>query len=115
VIDHINGLARFKNPNFQPVRLSGRYTQGESEHIVISPQPMEARVGMGTPTIVVTKPDGTIVPDPPSPWPDYLALAAANPDVGDVLEMMNHVPLKPVFRTSGSPFGSPTGSLCQVV
>jgi hypothetical protein len=93
VIDHINGLARVMNPSIQAVRLSGRYTQGESEHVIISPPPMEARIRMGTPTVIVTKPDGTIVPAPPSPWPGYLALAATNPDVADVLEMMNHVPL----------------------
>jgi len=69
------------------VRLSGRYTKGEEEHRVISPAPMECRIGMGTPTVTVTKPDGTIVPGPRSPWPGYLALAETNEHVARVLDI----------------------------
>lgn len=87
VIDHINGLSSIRNPNFRPVRLSGKYTEGESQHIVISPRPAEIRVRMGAPTVIVTKPDGTVVPDPPSPWPNYLTLAATDSDVADVFEI----------------------------
>jgi hypothetical protein len=37
---------------------------------------------------IVTGPDGQPKPQPPSPWPDRLALAAANRTVAEVLEIM---------------------------
>jgi hypothetical protein len=36
----------------------------------------------------VTHADGTTPPSPPSPWPDYLALAEANGDVAETLEII---------------------------
>jgi hypothetical protein len=37
----------------------------------------------------VTRPDGTVVANPPSPWPDYLAIATANDHVARALELMS--------------------------
>ena len=87
LLTKINGLARAKNSSFRPVRLSGRYTDGESIHHVVSPAPAEIRVRRWA-AGVVTKSDGTIVGDPPSPWPDRLALAATNSGVAEVLEIL---------------------------
>ena len=39
-------------------------------------------------TATVIRPDGTVVSDPPSRWPDYLALAEADPDVARVLDII---------------------------
>ncbi len=94
LLNHVNGLARLQNTSFQPVGLSGKYTDGESQHTVISPRSAECRTGMGTPSVTVTRPDGTIVPAPPSPWPGRLAVAETNSDVADVFEIMSST--KPV-------------------
>ena len=47
VIDHINGLARVKNPNLQPAGLSGKYTDGESQHTVGQPYVSRSPHGNG--------------------------------------------------------------------
>ena len=93
LLAHVNGLGRVKNPSFRPVELNGKYTEGESQHgesqhYVVSPAPAEIRVRTWA-AGVVTKSDGTIVPDPPSPWPDRFALAETNPDVAKVLQIMS--------------------------
>jgi len=38
---------------------------------------------------LVTRPDGTVVSNPPSPWPDHLAIATANDHVARALELMS--------------------------
>jgi hypothetical protein len=87
LLTHINGLARVKNPSFRPVRLTGDYTDGESQHKVVAPLSAELRL-RGHVAGVVTGPDGQPKPDPPSPWPDRFALRETNPDVLKVLQIM---------------------------
>ncbi|WP_421843660.1 hypothetical protein [Mycobacterium sp.] len=82
----LNGLARTSNASYRPVMLSGEYTDGESQYIVITPKPANIRVN-ATVELTVTKPDGAVAPDPPPPWPRRLALAAWNPDVAEVLRI----------------------------
>lgn len=90
LIAHLNGIGGLADPGFQPVTLSGKYTDGESQHQVISVPSIEFRLRMGMPTVTVTRPDGTVVPGPPSRWGTRLALAKSNPDVAEVLKLLNH-------------------------
>jgi hypothetical protein len=88
LITTINGLARVKDPHFRPVALSGRCTEGESQHFFVGALPLEIRVGLGTPTVTVTDSDGNIVPPKPSPWPDRFALTRSHLDLAEALEIM---------------------------
>jgi hypothetical protein len=88
LVTRINGLARVKDPSLQPVALSDKYSDGEGQHILIRPAPFQSRVRSGTPTITVTRPDGTVIADPPSPWPARFAAAASHPDLAEALEVM---------------------------
>ena len=87
LIVRINALGRATNPNFQRVKMS-RYTDETGRNVVVGTMAATvANVRMRA-TATVTRPDGTVVPDPPSPWPDRLTLAATNPDVAEALEIM---------------------------
>ncbi|MDO3333407.1 hypothetical protein [Mycobacteroides abscessus] len=85
----INGLGRVENQNFRPVALSDEYTTSDGRrHTVLRPAPAQIRVNVGRPTVTVARPDGTVVPDPPSPWPDRFAAAASNPDLAEAQEVL---------------------------
>lgn len=85
----INGLGRVENQNFRPVALSDEYTTSDGRrHTVLRPAPAQIRVNVGRPTVTVARPDGTVVPDPQSPWPDRFAAAASNPDLAEALEVL---------------------------
>lgn len=85
----INGLGRVENQNFRPVALSDEYTTSDGRrHTVLRPAPAQIRVNVGRPTVTVARPDGTVVPDPPSAWPDRFAAAASNPDLAEALEVL---------------------------
>jgi hypothetical protein len=88
LITRFNGLARVKNPSFQPVALSDEYTGEEGDHIVVRAVSLQSRARLGTPAVTVTRPDGTTVPDSPSPWPDRFAAAASHPDFAEALEVL---------------------------
>lgn len=94
IISRINVLGRILESNFRPVKLS-RYTDDTGKSVITGTMAATVATVRVRLTGTVTYPDGTTPPSPPSPWPDYLALAATNPDVTDVLERMdkNHVPL----------------------
>jgi hypothetical protein len=83
----VNGLARVRNPSFQPVALSDKHSDGEGQHVVVRAARLESRARL-TATASVTRPDGTIVPDAPSPWPARLAATATHPDLAEALEVM---------------------------
>lgn len=93
LIARVNGFGRVADTNFRPVRLSGAFSEGDSQHQVISPRAGEIRLSGGRPTITVTREDGSVVPPPPSPWPGRFALASKHPDVVEVLEMSQPEPL----------------------
>lgn len=84
---HINGLGRVSTADFRPVQLTGSYSTPTEQNVVITPAPFESRARMGA-VGVVMGPDGQPKADPPSPWPNRLALAATHPDVAEVLDMM---------------------------
>jgi hypothetical protein len=87
IIGRINALGRMSDPNFRQVKLS-QYTDDSGQSVVGGAMaatlvPVRTRA-----TATVTRADGTVVPDPPSPWPDYLALADKDPVVAEALEIM---------------------------
>ena len=89
LITKINGLARVRNPRFQPVALTDRYSEGAGDHIVLKPAPCQVRIRGETVTVTLTKPDGTVVvAGTPSPWPERFAATAAHPDLAEALEVM---------------------------
>ena len=89
LITRINGIARVRNPRFQPVALTDRYSEGEGDHIVLKPAPCQVRIRGETVTVTLTKPDGTVVvAGTPSPWPERFAAAASHPDLAEALEVM---------------------------
>jgi hypothetical protein len=86
----VNGFGRVANSGFRPVKLDGGFSQGDSEHRVIFVESVgEIRCSVGPVTLTQTRPDGTVVPDPPSPWPGRFALAGKHPEVAEVLEIMS--------------------------
>ena len=88
VLQRVNGLARASDPSFRPVSLNGKYGERGSYDQVISPKSIEVRTQFGTPTVTVTRPDGTVIPAPPSPWPNRFAVSDTNADVAEALAIM---------------------------
>ncbi len=101
VLRLVNGAGRVQDSSFQPVKLTGKYTDGDKTHHVISPIGIEARAHFGVPTITVS--GQTAVPPPP-PGPALVALATQHPDVSGALillskpEPLNWVELYKVFE-----------------
>jgi hypothetical protein len=88
IIAEINALGRMHDVNFRPLKLS-RYTDDEGQNVstgVIGVTLAKVRAHV---TATVTRPDGTTPQSPPSPWPNYLALAATNKHVARALEIMS--------------------------
>ncbi|GAB3228705.1 hypothetical protein [Mycolicibacterium hippocampi] len=83
----LNGLARLEDIAFRPVGLSGKYTDGERVHHVVSPAPARLTLRMGRPKATITRADGTVVPDPPSPWPSRAELVASRRAVARVIRI----------------------------
>lgn len=86
-LSQLNGLARLEDPHFRPVTLTGKYTDGDRIHQVISPTSARCTLRAGRPTVIVTNADGTVVPNPPSPWPHRIKQAASHPAIGRVLRI----------------------------
>jgi hypothetical protein len=87
LLTRANGLARAKKADFRPVSLTGKYSDTSGVSTVIAAASAEIR-SHGQASAVVTTADGHVKPDPPSPWPNRLALADANPELGKVLETL---------------------------
>ena len=88
LIDRINALGRATDPNFQRVKMSG-YTDETGRNVVVGTMGATVANVRFRATATVTRPDGTAVPEPPSPWPGRLALAATNPEVAEALKIMD--------------------------
>ncbi|KAA1430087.1 hypothetical protein [Mycolicibacter arupensis] len=88
LIKRLNGLARMHRADFQPVRLSGSYTTPTGTRafatVTIDVAPRMSAYG------VARGADGKLIPQPPSPWTNRLALAGVNPDVSQVLNILAH-------------------------
>jgi hypothetical protein len=87
LLRRINGMARVRDSSYRPVKLTGKYSDGDTAH-VFAELGLQVRPQL-TVTAVVVGPDGKPQPDPPSPWPGRLALAESNSDVSDVLDLLN--------------------------
>jgi hypothetical protein len=83
----VNGLGRARSADFRPVKLAGRYTDPTGTHIQVGAAALEFRI-RGHAAGVAIGPSGQPKADTPSPWPARFALAAGNPDVGEVLDIM---------------------------
>jgi hypothetical protein len=85
VLQRVNRLARVLDTGFRPVRLSGRYQEGDRVHQVVQVHPavmrmraMPVRVAIG----------GRPVEPPPPPGPGYAKIAIANVDLSEALDIM---------------------------
>jgi hypothetical protein len=87
IIRRINALGRTHDPNFRPVNLS-RYTDDTGRSHVFGAMAATVATIRIQAAGTVTRPDGTVAPNPPSPWPDYLALADKDPVVAEALEII---------------------------
>jgi hypothetical protein len=72
---------------FAPVALKGHYEQDGNVSVVLSTATVRLRAHISA-TATVYDSDGNPVPQPPLASPAYIASAAQNPDVAEVLEIM---------------------------
>jgi hypothetical protein len=87
LVTWINGLARCQNPAFLPARLTGSYERDGGVTIVAATATLVARAHISA-AAVVTGPDGTPKPQASPRGPRYLAIAARNADVAEVLTIL---------------------------
>lgn len=87
VLRRVNGLARVRNPDFRPVQLSGRYSEGENVHIVLIAEAGEIRVRTTASAVVVGQ-DGIEIDSPPQLGPERAARSAVRPHVVEALGIM---------------------------
>jgi|GEM_PF-1346548 hypothetical protein len=89
LLRRINGMARVQNADYQPVKLSGKYTDHNGQNIHFAEAALEIRLGISMDAVAIG-PDGKPKPqpDPPFPWPQRLALAETHSDVREALEIM---------------------------
>ena len=87
LVTWINGLARCQNPAFLPVRLTGSYERDGGITVVAATAILAARAHISA-AAVVTGPDGTPKPHASPRGLRYLAVAARNGDVAEVLTIL---------------------------
>jgi hypothetical protein len=87
LVTWINGLARCQNPAFLPVRLMGSYDRDGGVTVVGVAATLVVRAHMSA-AAVATGPDGSPKPQASPPGPRYLAVAARNTDVAEVLKIL---------------------------
>ena len=87
VLQQVNGLARAMRDGFRPVRLTGRYTEGDRRHVVVSAGVAEARSRAYAAAIVAGRP-GEPAPQGRPLGPMSLTVAGSNNDVEEVLDIM---------------------------
>lgn len=90
VLQQVNGLARAMRDGFRPVRLTGRYTEGDQRHVVVSADVAEGRSRAYAPAIVTGRPGEPPRKAPPV-GPMLLTVAGSNYDVAEVLDIMGRV------------------------
>lgn len=86
VLQRVNGLARSRDARYRPVRLSGRYQDGERGYTVTQIGRVESR-SRALP-LVALKNGEQAPPVLISTASDHLLLAASNSDVADALQIM---------------------------
>lgn len=86
LLQRVNGVARVRSSNYRPVRLVGRFSDDAGrQHTVVLAETVEVRAYVPPVAVVV---DGQPRQTPPPPGPGYVQLAAAHPDVAEVLEIL---------------------------
>ena len=93
LIEQVNGYGSVMNASFRPVQLAGIYDDETGTRIVPAAARLELRAATFSGVGVVTDTSGKATPAAQPPGPAHIALAASNPDVADVLEMMSHIPV----------------------
>ena len=86
VLQQVNGLPRAMCDGFRPVRLTGRYTEGNQGHVVVSADVAESRSRAYAGAIVTGPGESTQQPHPAGPM--SLTVAGSNNDVEEVLDIM---------------------------
>jgi hypothetical protein len=87
ILPLVNGMGRVKNPRFRPVALSGRYQDGEKQHMVVAVGTAEARSRLSA-VAIVPRPDGQVEPQPSPPSISYPGLIKTDPEVAEVLQIL---------------------------
>ena len=82
----VNGIGRMKSAKFRPVKLDGRYQDGEKRHTVVGVGTIETRSHVHA-VAIVTGPDGKEKPQPPPQGIAYAALTA-RPEVAEALTIL---------------------------
>jgi hypothetical protein len=82
----VNGIGCVKSAKFRPVKLDGRYQDGDKRHTVIGVATIEERERVHA-VGIVTGPDGKEKPQPPPPGIAYAGLTA-RPEVAEALTIL---------------------------
>jgi hypothetical protein len=82
----VNGIGSLKSAKFRPVKLDGRYQDGEKRHTVVGVGTIEVRSRVHA-VGIVTGPDGKVKPQPPPPGIAYAGLTA-RPEVAEALTIL---------------------------
>jgi hypothetical protein len=82
----VNGIGSLKSAKFRPVKLDGRYQDGEKRHTVVGVGTIEVRSRVHA-VGIVTGPDGKVMPQPPPPGIAYAGLTA-RPEVAKALTIL---------------------------
>jgi hypothetical protein len=90
LLQQVNGLARAMCDGFRPVRLTGRYTEGDQRHVVVSADVAEGRSRAYAVAVVAGRPGEPARQAPPK-GPGSLTVAGSNNDVAEVLDIMGRV------------------------
>ena len=92
LIDRINGLACVLHPGFTPVELTDAYQHDDAVSVVLGTAHLRIRKPIVSGTGVAINPDAYQAPPPTQPGPGYLALAAKDSDLAEVLRIMAAAP-----------------------
>jgi hypothetical protein len=82
----VNGMGRLKSAKFRPVKLDGRYQDGEKRHTVVGVGTIEVRSRVHA-VGIITGPDGKVKPQPPTPGIAYAGLTG-RPEVAEALTIL---------------------------
>jgi hypothetical protein len=85
VLQRVNGLARVMRSGYRPVRLSGRYQEGERRLQVVHAGCSEIRVQAMPVTILI---NGQSAASAPPPGPRYAATASSDADAAEALAII---------------------------
>ncbi len=85
ILQRVNGLARSRDAGYRPVRLSGRYHEGERRHTVVQVGTAECRSKVGVVRVLVNGQQQS--PAPPDA-PEHFLHAASNSDVAEALDIL---------------------------